>query len=69
MFRYLKGDRIIKINKNNFDNSLYQLSKLNYPYLLYKLSNEDGFMICGDKSCFSNTKDINELNELISNSF
>jgi hypothetical protein len=26
-------------------------------------------MICGDKSCFANTNDIAEVNELLTNSF
>ena len=30
--------------------------------------NEKGYMICGDKSCFSNTLNIDELNSLIKNS-
>ncbi len=69
MLRYLKGDRVIKSNEENFKMNSYELAGLEYPFVLYKLSAEDSFMLCGEKSCFANTKDITELNELIKNSF
>jgi len=65
MFRYLKGDRIIKSNSEN----LATLSSLEYPFTLKKLSQNQEFLICGDKSCFSTTNNINEINNLIKNSF
>ncbi|MEA3331243.1 MAG: thioredoxin domain-containing protein [Campylobacterota bacterium] len=65
MLRYLKGDRVIKSNAEN----LAKLPTLDYPFVLKKLSDDKEFMICGEKSCFSNTDDINKLNKLLENSF
>ena len=67
--RYLKGDRIIKTDIQRIENDSVDLANLNYPFLQFKNSSEDGFMICGDKSCFSQTNDIAQVNELITNSF
>lgn len=67
--RYLKGDRIIKTDVEKIQNSSVDLANLNYPFVHFKNSSEDGFMICGDKSCFSQTNDIRQVNELITNSF
>jgi len=66
MFRYLKGDRIIKSTQQNL--SKKELNGFDYPFVVKKLSDDDSYMICGDKSCFANTKDINKINELINNS-
>ena len=67
--RYVKGDRIIKTNEQNINNYAYELAKIKYPFIQLKRSEDDGFMICGDKSCFANTTNINELDSLIANSF
>ena len=67
--RYLKGERIIKSNIDNLKNNSFELASLNYPYVSLKASEDEGFMICGDKSCFANTSDINEVNNLLTNSF
>ena len=69
MFRYLKGDRVIKSDISNLTNNTLALSQLRYPFIQLKHSEDDGFMICGDKSCFANTNDVNKINELIENSF
>ncbi len=69
VFRYLKGDRIIKSTQNNLNNSSLELARLNYPFTHHKVSEDDSFMICGDKSCFANTKEVKEINTLLSNSF
>jgi len=67
--RYLKGDRVIKSTVYNLKLNACKLVKLRYPFIQYKSSQEDNFMICGEKSCFSTTKDIKELDNLIQNSF
>jgi len=67
--RYLKGERIIKSTIQNLRNNSFKLASLNYPYVSLKASEDEGFMICGDKSCFANTSDINEVNNLLTNSF
>jgi len=69
MLRYLKGDRVIKSNLSDLNAASLELSKLNYPFIQLKRGEEEGFMVCGEKSCFANTHDATELNELISNSF
>ena len=69
MFRYLKGDRVVKSTLEKLKINSTQLSSLEYPFILNKLSDNNSFMICGDKSCFADTQDINELNKLIQNSF
>jgi len=67
--RYVKGERIIKSNQLNLQNCAYELAKVTYPFTLLKTSEDEGFMICGDKSCFANTSDIKEINKLVLNSF
>ena len=67
--RYVKGDRIVKTTSQHIKNDTLALAKITYPFTLLKNSNEEGFMICGEKSCFAHTQDINEINRLISNSF
>ena len=66
--RYLKGDRIIKASLANLEHNSYSLAKLSYPFVLYKAASDDGFMICGEKSCFANTNDVVEIERLINNS-
>jgi hypothetical protein len=67
--RYVKGERIIKSNEMNLINNSYELAKLTYPFTQLKISEDEGFMICGDKSCFFNTSNINEVNKLLNDSF
>ena len=69
MFRYLKGDRVIKSNINDLNSNSLELAKLSYPFIQLKQSNEKGYMVCGDKSCFANTNNVSELNSFIANSF
>jgi len=66
--RYVKGDRIIKTSEQNINNYAYALTKIKYPFIALKRSEEDDFMICGEKSCFANTKDSNQINTLIEQS-
>jgi len=69
MLRYLKGDRILKTNLENIKSNALELSSLNYPFTLFKETQESGYMVCGEKSCFANTEEISELNGVIANSF
>lgn len=67
--RYLKGDRVIKSDAENIKNQSNELARISYPFVLYKHSDENGYMICGDKSCFANTEDIKSIDGLVTNSF
>ena len=67
--RYVKGDRIIKSNSDNLDINSFNLASLKYPFTINKLSDDSSFMICGDKSCFANTENINKIDDIINNSF
>jgi uncharacterized protein YyaL (SSP411 family) len=69
MLRHLKGDRIIKSTASNLDANAYEISALEYPFIQKKLSEDAAFMVCGDKSCFANTDNINKINDIIKNSF
>ncbi|MBU0720669.1 thioredoxin domain-containing protein [bacterium] len=69
MFRYLRGERIIKANSANLSQNSLSLVNVNYPFVQFKQSNENGFMVCGDKSCFANTDDVHTVNALVQNSF
>lgn len=60
---YLKGHRLIKNNAK----SLRELHRLHYPFALLK--NDEmlkNFSVCGENSCFSATKESDNLDELIS---
>ena len=65
VFRYLKGDRVIKSNADSLRAYSLELATLDYPFVSLKASDDEGFMICGDKSCFANTSDIDEVNKLL----
>ncbi len=67
--RYLKGDRTIKAKEQTLRTNALKLAQLRYPFVLLKSSEDDGFMVCGEKSCFANTKSVDELENLIANSF
>ena len=67
--RYLKGDRVIKTDVDNIKNNASSLAEISYPFMQYTRSDEDGYMVCGDKSCFANTQDLGEIDRLVTNSF
>jgi uncharacterized protein YyaL (SSP411 family) len=67
--RYVKGDRVIKTSAKNIKNNSLELAKVKYPFTLLKASENNDFLVCGEKSCFANTDNVNELDLLISNSF
>jgi len=67
--RHIKGDRVIKSNKKNLESHSFELSSLEYPFIQKKATDNEGYMICGDKSCFANTDNVNKINDIISNSF
>jgi uncharacterized protein len=68
MLRYLKGDRIIKSNTENLQNTATTLASLSYPFIIKHASTEHDFLICGQSSCFANTKNVDELESLIEKS-
>lgn len=67
--RYVKGDRVIKSNLKNLESNAYELASLKYPFIQKKASQDDGYMICGSKSCFANTKEILSINDIIKKTF
>jgi uncharacterized protein YyaL (SSP411 family) len=67
--RYLKGDRVIKSTLNNLLKNSLNISLLQYPFILKKLDNNEDFLVCGNKSCFANTKNIKDLDNLIEKTF
>jgi hypothetical protein len=68
MLRYLKGDRLIKAKDKILLSNIKSLKAIQYPFIQVKLENIDEVMICGDVSCFANTKDISQVEELVNNS-
>mgnify|MGYP000032312274 CR=1 FL=1 len=69
VLRHLKGDRVIKTSLENINISSLTLAKIDYPFILLKSSEEDEYMVCGEKSCFAQTKNAKEVNSLVTNSF
>lgn len=69
VLRHLKGDRVIKTSLDNINISALALAKIDYPFVLLKSSEEDEYMVCGEKSCFAQTLKVEEVNSLVSNSF
>ena len=63
--RYLKGERIIKATYENLSTNALTLAKLDYPFVQYRESNDEGFMICGEKSCFAHTQNVEEIKKLL----
>lgn len=69
VLRYTKGDRVIKSSQDNLNKNILKLSSLKYPFVMLKSDDSEDFMVCGDKSCFANTRNVDEINKLIINSF
>jgi len=69
VLRYLKGDRVIKSSQNNLESNALELSFLEYPFIQKKTTDDENFMVCGDKSCFASTDSINKINDIIQKSF
>ncbi len=66
--RYIKGDRVIKSTLANLKENRSKLEAVKYPFTLLKSSEDKEYMICGEKSCFANTSDIDQIEELIQKS-
>jgi uncharacterized protein YyaL (SSP411 family) len=67
--RYLKGDRVVKSSQKNLEANALELASLEYPFIQKRASEDENFMVCGNKSCFANTDDINKINDIIKKSF
>ncbi len=66
--RHIKGSRVIKTSTDNINVNSLSLAKIGYPFVQLKSTHEESYMICGEKSCFANTKNIKEVDTLVSNS-
>jgi hypothetical protein len=69
MLRYIKGDRVVKSNQKNLEQNALQLASLKYPFIQKKASDDENYMVCGAKSCFGATQNLNEINDIIKKSF
>lgn len=69
MLRYLKGDIVIKSEQKKLQSNSLALAQLGYPFIQLKASEDKNYMVCGDKSCFANTDNINDINDIIKKSF
>jgi Highly conserved protein containing a thioredoxin domain len=69
MLRYLKGDRTIKASNKELREHARTIASLQYPFVWCKRSDESGFMVCGEKSCFGFSEDPSMLEHLIQTSF
>ena len=67
--RYMREDRVIKASKEALVSNAQKIASITYPYTLRMATQDDGFMVCGLQSCFSNTQDPLTLNALVNNSF
>ncbi len=62
--KHIKGLRVIKSK----DVTQVDLNSFSYPFVLKKTSDNDGFMVCSDKSCLNASKNIYELDDIINGS-
>ena len=65
MLRYLKKDFIIKASSQKLNEHVIDIISLSYPFIITKHSQEEEFMICGEKSCFASTKYAKEIETII----
>lgn len=64
VIRYLRGERLVKGKSSTLSQITTAFS---YPFILLKNDESlDELSICGEKSCFANTKEITKLDALIS---
>ena len=68
MLRYLKGDRIVKSSTRNLQKFSKEIANIKYPYILKHASSNDDFLICGADSCFANTNNSDQLDEMVDQS-
>jgi len=69
MLRHIRTDRVIKSNINNLNNNSLKISSLKYPFIIKKVSEDIEYMICGTKSCFANTDNIDNIDDIIQKTF
>ncbi|MDF1878887.1 thioredoxin domain-containing protein [Sulfurimonas sp. SAG-AH-194-C20] len=69
VLRHLKGDRVVKTSLENIDINSFTLAKINYPFVLLKESENNDYTVCGEKSCFAQTLNVEDVNSLVINSF
>ena len=67
MLRYLRGNAVVKSSISNLENQ--KLAKLKYPFVLLRANESEEFMVCGERSCFANTKNIDEVEEIVEQNF
>lgn len=65
VLRYVKGDRVVKSTASNLDNNAFRLAKLRYPFIFKKVSEDNFFMVCGDKSCFGVADEVGKIDEVV----
>ena len=69
MLRHIRGDRVIKSVHCNIEAKSFELASLKYPFIVKKSTDDNDYMICGAKSCFANTDNINNINDIIDKTF
>lgn len=69
MLRHIRGDRVIKSTHCNIEANSFELSSLKYPFIMKKSTDDNDYMVCGSKSCFANTNNINKINDIIDKTF
>ncbi|KIM04198.1 MAG: hypothetical protein KN64_08900 [Sulfurovum sp. AS07-7] len=59
--KYLRKYVILKSSKVNMENFKNEILKLNYPYLLTEINDDDNWSICGKGACFAHASSFNEI--------
>lgn len=57
MLRHLKGDLVVK----NREITKHNIRTAKYPFLHKKLSDDEGFLVCGESSCYGVAKSVDEI--------
>ncbi len=59
--KYLHKYVILRSSKENMKNFKNEILKLNYPYLLTEINDDDNWSICGKGACFAHASNFNEI--------
>lgn len=65
LLRYLKDDIIIKSNENQLEKIIDKKVLLKYPFILFKTTLDENFVLCNSHSCFATETTFENLQSII----
>ena len=67
VLRYLKDDTVIKSSVDLLKENIDKRDRINYPYILFKNSNDSKFQICNSHSCYTTEQSFDKVISYLEN--